>query len=428
MSTSVPLHGSIAVPGDKSISHRAVVLSALAAGESVVRGVNVGDDVRATCDALTHLGARCDLDDTEALVHVEGCGWEELQEPADVLDARNSGTTLRTLLGVCAALDFGVALTGDATLRRRPMLRIVAPLRAMGASIDGRAGGRYPPLWVRGGDLRGRALHTEVASAQVKSALILAGLRARGITTIVEPRLSRDHTERMLRAAGVEVSSAGAAVTVRGGQRIAPLDRDVPGDISAAAFFVVAAALVEGSDLTIERVALNPTRTGIVDALTAMGADVLAEVRGEDGGEPFGRIRARASELMPITLGGALIPRLIDELPVLAVAATQARGTSVIRDAHELRVKESDRIDAMARGLAALGARVTPRADGLVIEGPTPLAGGVVDARGDHRVAMAFAVARLIARGPVEIVGWEAVGTSLPEFGDILAAARRQER
>jgi 3-phosphoshikimate 1-carboxyvinyltransferase len=347
-----------------------------------------------------------------------------LREPDTVLDARNSGTTLRVLTGVCAAVPMGVVLTGDATLRRRPMLRVVSPLRRMGAVIDGRAQGRFPPLWVRGGGLRGTALRTEVASAQVKSALLLAGLGAEGETVVVEPRLSRDHTERMLGHAGVALARDGLAVRVPGGQAPLPRAWHVPGDTSSATFLAVAAVLADGSDLVVEDVGLNPTRTGALGALRRMGARLDLEPEAERSGEPAGSIRARASALRAIEIGPSEIPSLIDELPVLAVAATQADGTTVVRGADELRVKESDRIDAMVVGLTELGATVTARHDGMVIEGPTPLRGGEVDARGDHRIALAFAVASCAASGPVTIRGWECVDISFPGWESTLAAAR----
>jgi 3-phosphoshikimate 1-carboxyvinyltransferase len=420
------LVGTVTVPGDKSISHRAVVLAGLAAGRSVVRGANLGHDVLATCRLLSALGARCTLDRDNGAVEVEGCGWEGLVEPGDVLDAGNSATTLRLLLGVCAAVALGAALTGDATLRRRPMLRVVEPLRAMGARIDGRAGGDRAPLWVRGGGLRAIAWRTPVASAQVKSAVLLAGLRATGTTSVTEPAPSRDHTERMLAAAGVDVGRSGRTVTISGpGDDLPPVDRRVPGDFSAAAYLLTAAALVPGSELTVAGVGLNPTRTGALDALVRMGADVTVERSGDDSGEPYGNVTARAAgELTATTISGDEVPRLIDEVPVLAVAATQAAGTTVIAGARELRVKESDRIDAIVAGLRALGASVEPRPDGLVIRGPTPLRSGTVDARGDHRIALASAVAGMISGARVEVAGWGSVETSFPGWTEIVARAR----
>jgi 3-phosphoshikimate 1-carboxyvinyltransferase len=420
----VPLSGAVEVPGDKSISHRALVLAALAGGRARVTGLNPGDDVAATADALRRLGASVTegLDNSEAVV--EGDGWEALGEPDDVIDARNSGTTLRTLAGVCATVPGVSVLTGDASLRERPMLRIVAPLRQMGAAVDGRSHGDRPPLVIRGGPLEGVDLELPVASAQVKTCVLLAGLRASGRSSVTEPGPSRDHTERMLAASGVDVVTTGRTVAVAGGQSPATLDRRVPGDISAAAFFVVAATLVEGSDITIEGVGLNPTRTGFIDVLRAMGADIEVHADGASGGEPYGSVRVRHASLHGVDVDPAGVATLIDEIPVLAIAASQAEGITTIRGAAELRVKESDRISALAGGLQSLGVEVEELRDGLVIEGPARLAGGRVDSFGDHRVAMSFAVAGLLAEDRVVIEGWSSVDTSFPGFLDVLGRAQ----
>jgi 3-phosphoshikimate 1-carboxyvinyltransferase len=425
---SAPLVGTLRVPGDKSISHRALILATLARGRSEVTEVNLGRDVRATARALTRLGGDLRVDAANARVEVEGIGWDGLHEPDAVLDAGNSGTTLRSLLGVCAAVPGGFVLTGDRTLRRRPMDRVVAPLRAMGATIDGRAGGRLPPLWVRGEKLAAIDWHTTVASAQVKTALLLAGLRAQGRTSVTEPARSRDHTERMMSAAGISLERSGTTVAVVGGQELRAVHHRIPGDVSAAAFLAVAATLVPGSDLEIAEVGLNPTRTGAFDALVAMGANLVPVLERELSGEPVGRVRVRAAPLAATAIEGPAVPTLIDEIPVLAVAATQARGATVFRDAAELRVKESDRIDCLARGLRVLGADVEPLPDGLVVRGPTPLRGGTVESRGDHRIALAFAVAGLVAADPVDIRGWECVATSFPTWDEVLAEARQGPR
>lgn len=418
-----PLRGAISVPGDKSISHRALVLAGLARGLSVVRGVNLGDDVRATAGALQLLGVGCRVDDANREVKVEGRGWDGLEEPEDVIDAGNSGTTVRTLAGVCAAIEGLSILSGDATLRHRPMLRVVAPLRQMGAAIDGRAHGDRAPLAIRGGDLSGIDLEMTVASAQVKTAVLLAGLRATGTTSVTEPVPSRDHTERMLAAAGIEVRAQGATVSVDGGEP-APLDWRIPGDVSAAMFLVVAALLLPGSDLIITDVGINPTRSGGLDALAGMGAQLDVDVLDNVGGEPVGRIAARTSDLKGVRIADAEASGVMDEIPVLAVAATQAEGETVVTGAQELRVKESDRIAAMVEGLRALGADVEELPDGIVIRGPTRLAGGTIDSRGDHRIALAFAVAGLVAQGPVRVNGWGCVDTSFPEFLDVLGRAQ----
>jgi 3-phosphoshikimate 1-carboxyvinyltransferase len=417
----------VTVPGDKSITHRALLVGALARGSSTVAGANLGRDVLSTASVLGALGAPCRIDKSKGTVEVEGCG-RRFHDPDNVLDAGNSGTTLRTLLGVLAPAPVAAALTGDDSLRRRPMLRVVEPLRALGAAIDGRAGGRFPPLWIRGSRLVGRHADLEVASAQVKTAILLAGLGAEGITSVTEPGPSRDHTERMLAASGIDVRREGRMVSVSGGQDPRPLQTSVPGDLSSALFLVVAALLVEGSDLEIDGVGLNPTRAGALEVLRAMGADLSVEMTGEQSGEPVGRIRARASELTGIEVEGSVVPRLIDEIPALAVAATQARGVTVVRGAEELRLKESDRIDALVAGLTGLGARIESRPDGLVVRGPGVLSGARVQGRGDHRIALALAVAGLIARDPVEVEGWDCVDVSFPEWDEVLAAAQERPR
>ncbi|MDQ3646861.1 MAG: 3-phosphoshikimate 1-carboxyvinyltransferase [Actinomycetota bacterium] len=419
-----PLVGEVQVPGDKSISHRALVLAALAEGTSSIAGLNLGHDVRATASCIGLLGAGVRLNESNSHVEVHSPGAEGLHEPAVALDAGNSGTTIRLLLGVCAGIDGLTILSGDASLRARPMLRVVAPLRQMGARIDGRAHGDRAPVAVRGGALEGVDLDLPVASAQVKGALLVAGLRASGRTTVAEPGQSRDHTERMLRATGVSVTTEGAAVAVSGPARPRPRSWAVPGDISSAMFLIVAAALLPGSDLTVVGVGLNPTRTGALDVLAEMGADVRVEVEGEDGGEPFGSVRIRHSELHAVPIHPDRIPGLIDELPALAIAASRAEGQTVISGAAELRVKESDRIAAMVDGLTLLGADARALPDGMVITGPCELAGGAVDSHGDHRVAMAFAVAGLVTSDAVRIKGWSSVDTSFPGFLDVLAKAR----
>ncbi|CAN5519069.1 3-phosphoshikimate 1-carboxyvinyltransferase [soil metagenome] len=420
----VPLTGGVTMPGDKSISHRAVVLAGLARGRSVLRGVNLGRDVLATCRVTSQLGVRCAVDLSNRRVDVQGYGWDGLREPDDVLDAGNSGTTLRTVLALCAASPWGAVLTGDATLRARPMMRVTVPLRAMGATIDGRCDGDRPPLWVRGAALDGIEWRSEIASAQVKTAVLLAGLRADGPTSWTEPALSRDHTERMLTASGVPVRRSGLTVTVSGGGEPEARDRRVPGDVSAATFLLVAASLIPGSELSVHDVGLNPTRTGALTVLRRMGADLSTELAGEDAGEPYGTVTARHAELRATEIGGEEVATLIDEVPALAVAATQAAGTTVITGAEELRVKESNRIDAMTEGLRRLGADVEARPDGLVVVGPTPLGPGAIDARGDHRIALALAVAGLVSGRRVDIRGWSCVDTSFPHWHEVVAAAQ----
>ena len=364
------------------------------------------------------MGVRVDDDGTRLVIH-----GGALAEPEAVLDVGNSGTTIRLLSGILAGQPFHSVVTGDASIRRRPMDRVATPLRLMGARITGRRGGRLAPLAIEGGGLTPITYDTPVASAQVKSAVLLAGLFADGETTVREPSQSRDHTERMLAGFGVPVHRDGLAVRLRGPAHLTGTALRVPGDLSSAAFFLVAAALVPGSELTVEDVGLNPTRTGVLDVLEQMGADVRVRGRREEGGEPVGTVTIRASRLRGTVIEGSMIPRAIDELPVIAVAACLADGETVIRDAAELRVKESDRIASLARELGALGAKVEPRADGLAIVGVPRLHGGRVSSGGDHRIAMAMAVAGLCADGPVEIDDPTCIQTSFPEFEETLRRA-----
>jgi 3-phosphoshikimate 1-carboxyvinyltransferase len=421
---SASLRGALEVPGDKSMTHRALLVASIAEGRSRITNANLGKDCRATADALAMLGVAVDLDESNHQVEVEGRGIGGLTEPEGIIDAGNSGTTLRTVLGLCAGVEGLSTLTGDASLRRRPMLRVVAPLRQMGARVDGRQKGDRAPLTVRGGGLTGIDLELPVASAQVKTAVLLAGLAATGPTTVVEPGTSRDHTERMLSSAGAALRSEGARVQLQPGPPLRPVNWVVPGDISSAAFLLAAATITEDSDLTITGVGLNPTRTRFLEVMARMGAGIDVRVVGERGGEPFGEVRARSSELTATTIEGAEIPSLIDELPVLSVLAACAEGETIIRDARELRVKESDRIEVMTSGLRALGADCEARSDGMTIRGVTELTGGEVDSHGDHRVAMSFAVAGLRAEQPVAVKGWSSVGTSFPEFSDLLDRAQ----
>jgi 3-phosphoshikimate 1-carboxyvinyltransferase len=404
------------VPGDKSVSHRAILFAALARGETRVRGLLRAEDVHATWRAVEQLGARVREQGAEVVVTPP----ERLSEPGDVIDCGNSGTSLRLLAGVLAGVPGLSVLTGDASLRRRPVRRVVEPLRAMGALLHARDGDRLPPLVVRGQALRGVRHVLPVASAQVKSAILLAGLSADGDTVVEEPALSRDHTERMLRRMGADLSVDGLRVTLRP-SRLAGGDVDVPGDISSAAFFLCGAAAIPGSRVTAVGLGTNPTRTGLLDVLRAMGAEVEVAGERESGGEPRADVTVSGGPLDAVTIEGALVPRLIDELPVLMVLATQARGRTVVRDAHELRVKESDRLAAMGEALAAAGARIELFPDGCAIEGPTPLRGVAVRTRMDHRIAMSMAVAQLLAGGePTLLDDVACVDTSFPAFFSIL--------
>jgi 3-phosphoshikimate 1-carboxyvinyltransferase len=413
------LTGSVRVPGDKSISHRAVMFGAIAKGTTRIEGFLPGADCLSTIECFRRMGVTIHTHSPTSL-QVEGQGWDGLQEPESFLDVGNSGTTIRLMLGILAGRPFWSSVIGDESIARRPMDRVVQPLRQMGARVDGRRDGKFTPLGVRGGNLQGIHFESPVASAQVKSCLLLAGLQAAGTTTVAEPSLSRDHTERMLRAFGVELQREGYAVSVQGGQSLVAQEVRVPGDISSAAFIMAAALLVPDSKVTIRDVGLNPTRTGIIDALQAMGAQMEVEEKGEWCGEPVGDITVRSSELQSTEIGGDLIPRLIDEIPILAVIASQAEGTTVIKDAAELKVKETNRIAVTAQELRKLGARVEETDDGLIIHGPSPLTGGECDSHGDHRIGMAMAIAGLIADRGCKVHRAESIDVSFPGFEALL--------
>ena len=415
------VEGTLQVPGDKSISHRALLLGALAEGTTEIHGFLAGEDCRATLAALRALGVPARIQ-PDGVVRVEGRGAGALREPETVLEAGNSGTCLRLLAGVLAGCPFLSILSGDASLRRRPMRRIVEPLTAMGARLDGRAGAAYPPLVIRGGALRGIGWESPVASAQVKSAILLAGIQAVGETSVGEPVLSRDHTERMLAAFGVSVRREGTRVALRGPARLRATSVAVPGDVSSAAFFLVAAAAQPGREVTLRGVGVNPTRTGLLEALEAMGARL--EVRGErvEAGEPLADLHVRGATLRATRILPAQVPRLIDEIPILAVAAALADGETVIEGAGELRVKEVDRLAALCGELARLGVDIREEGDGLRIRGRRPLKGAAVSSRGDHRMAMGLAVAALSADGETVVQDVDCVETSFPGFADRLRA------
>lgn len=415
-----PLRGRARVPGDKSISHRALLLGAIAAGKSRVEGFLPAADCQATLGAVRALGVEVEEHSPTTLT-VHGVGLHGLHEPENVLDCRRSGTTMRLLAGLLAGQEFLSVLSGGAQLRRRPMARIVEPLRSMGAVVLGRNGGRQPPLSIQGGDLRGIDYTLPVASAQVKSALLLAAIYARGPTTLSVPGPARDHTERMMAAMGAELKTRDGMVEIEPGRHLNPVDVKVPGDFSSAAYLMVAASLLPGSEITIEGVGVNPTRTGLLDALWAMGADLTLHHERVMGGEPVARVAVRSAELRGVEVGGDLVVRAIDELPILAVAATQARGETIVRDAAELRVKETDRIATTIRELRRLGAEIEPRPDGFAIRGPTPLEGAAVHSHGDHRLAMALAIAGLVARGETVVQDAACIADSFPGFATTLA-------
>lgn len=412
------VRGEIAVPGDKSISHRSIMLGAIASGTTTVRGFLRGEDNLATLNAFRLMGVEI-RDDGETL-RIGGRGLHGLAEPFDVIDCGNSGTSIRLLTGLLAGQGFFSVLTGDQYLRKRPMKRVVEPLSLMGAAIAGREGGSKAPLAITGRRLAGITYNSPIASAQVKSALLLAGLYASGETTVTEPHLSRDHSERMLRHFGADIGTFPGGVTVRGGRELTGGEIAVPGDISSSAFFMVAALIVPGSELLIRGVGVNPTRTGIIDILTAMGGSVeLLDCR-ELSGEPVADILVRSSTLKGIEIGGDVVPRAIDEFPVVCVAAALAQGKTVIREARELRVKETDRIAAMAKNLRLAGVEVIETEDGMVIEGSAHLKGCTVESFGDHRIAMSMLVAGLAASGPVTVSGTECIATSFPNFTALL--------
>lgn len=409
--------GTLAVPGDKSISHRALLFGALAEGETTIAGFLASEDTHATAGCLRAMGV--EIVEGE-LVRVTGVGLHGFRAPEHDLWTGNSGTTTRLLMGVLAGQPFTATLAGDASLSRRPMDRVAIPLRLMGAQVAGQGARCTPPVTVHGGQLHGIAYTSPVASAQVKSAILLAGLQAEGLTEVTEPQKSRDHTERMLRGFGVEVEEDGLTVRVRGGQRLRGQAVMVPGDISSAAFFLVAGAIVPGAEVTVRGVGINPTRSGMLDVLYAMGADLTLTHARVEGGEPVADLTVRHGALRGTEIGGPLIPRLIDELPVLAVAAAFAGGTTVIRDARELRVKESDRVETVSRFLRDMGAEVEEREDGMIIHGGQPLHGATVESHGDHRVGMSAAVAALAAGVECTIHGAETIATSFPNFTDLL--------
>lgn len=407
------LRGEIVLPGDKSISHRAVMFSAIAQGVSRIRNFSGGGDNRSTMRVFQALGVEMTQTGTEVLV--TGHGWGGLRPPQAALDCGNSGTTMRLLSGLLAGRPFVSRLDGDASLRSRPMARVITPLHAMGADIVSEGGEHRAPLRITGQALHGVPYRSQVASAQVKSALLLAGLQAQGQTSVWEPVRSRDHTERMLPAFGAAIAVNDLEVTIEGGQELRACDVEVPGDLSSAAFFIGAALMLPGSELYVRGIGLNPTRTGVLDIFRAMGGAVTVLNEREVCGEPVGDVLVRSGSLVGVELDEALVVRAIDEIPIVAIAAAVARGVTTIRGAQELRVKESDRLRALALGLAALGIRVSELPDGLIIEGGTFQAGRV-QSFDDHRIAMAFTIAGLAGTGEIVLEGVSCVDISFPGF------------
>jgi 3-phosphoshikimate 1-carboxyvinyltransferase len=431
------LKGKIIPPPDKSISHRAVILASLAKGKSVVRNFLRAEDTMRTLNAFRKLGVKIEesrvqgfkgpgVQEKKNEIIIRGNGIRGLKEPEDIIDCGNSGTTARLLSGILAGNPFFSILTGDDSLRQRPMARVINPLKEMGAEISGRDKGKYLPIAIRGKKLNALKYNMPVASAQVKSALLLAGLYADGETEISEPIKSRDHTERMLSSYGVRINIEGLKIKIKGGQELKAKDMDVPGDFSSAAFFIVAALLIPGSDITIKGVGINPTRTGLLDVLKSMGADIELTNITDVSGEPVADICCKtAGSLRAVKIGREIMPSLIDEFPILCVLGTQADGVTEISGAEELRIKESDRIKAMATGMRKMGVEVREFKDGLGIKGNAKLKGASINSYGDHRIAMAFSVAALIAKSKTTINGISSVNISFPGFFKILKRIAR---
>ena len=415
------LQGSLTIPGDKSVSHRAVMFAALADGTSKIDGFLEGEDTRSTAAIFAQLGVRIETPSASQRI-VHGVGVDGLQPPQGPLDCGNAGTGMRLLAGVLAAQRFDSVLVGDASLSKRPMRRVTDPLAQMGARIETESDGT-PPLRVHGGQaLQGITFASPVASAQVKSAVLLAGLYATGETSVSEPHPTRDYTERMLSAFGMEIAFSPGQARLRGGQRLRATDIAVPADFSSAAFFIVAASIIPGSDVTLRAVGLNPRRTGLLAALRLMGADIVEDNHAEHGGEPVADLRVRYAPLQGAQIPEALVPDMIDEFPALFVAAAAARGDTVVSGAAELRVKESDRLAAMATGLRALGIVVDETPDGATIHGGT-LGSGVIESHGDHRIAMAFAIAGQLSTGTVQVNDVANVATSFPGVDSLAQGA-----
>lgn len=415
------LQGTLEIPGDKSVSHRAVMLAALADGVSRIEGFLEGEDTRATATIFSRMGVRIEIPSASQRI-VHGVGVDGLKAPQGELDCGNAGTGMRLLAGVLAAQPFDTVLVGDESLSQRPMRRVTVPLAQMGARIDTRGDGT-PPLHIHGGQpLQGIDYELPVASAQVKSAVLLAGLFASGETSVVEPHPTRDYTERMLRAFGVDIEFSPGKARLRGGQRLRATDIAVPADFSSAAFFIVAASIIPGSEVRLRSVGLNPRRTGLLTALRLMGADIREENHAEHGGEPVADLVVRYAPLQGAQIPEAVVPDMIDEFPALFVAAAAARGQTVVRGAAELRVKESDRLAAMATGLRSLGVRVDETDDGATIHGG-PLGSGSIESHGDHRISMAFAIAGQLSTGEVRINDVANVATSFPGFDALSSSA-----
>lgn len=408
------LKGELTIPGDKSVSHRSIMLGSLAKGTTRVTNFLEGADCLLTIALFRRMGI--EIERSGSIITVHGNGLHGLKKPDGILDCGNSGTTIRLISGIFAAQDFDVVLTGDESIQRRPMKRIITPLSQMGARIESTRHNDCAPLAITGSKLHGIHYQSPVASAQIKSAILLAGLYADGQTSVTEPVISRDHSERMLTRFGAAVSTTGTTATISPVTELYGTEVKVPGDISSAAFFIAAATLVPGSELIIRNVGINPTRDGIIKVCRAMGADIQFLNHHPEAAEPYADLLVRSSRLHGTTIEGSIIPTLIDELPIIAAMACFAEGETVIRDAAEMKVKESNRIEVMVRNLSAMGADITETEDGMIIRGGRPLHGAVIDSNADHRIAMTFAITALCAEGTTEIQGAECVEISYPTF------------
>lgn len=411
------INGELVIPADKSISHRSIMFGAISKGTTIVNNFLKAEDCLSTIAVFKQLGVR--ITEKNEQIMIEGKGFEGLTAPSSRLDAGNSGTTMRLVLGILAGCPFTSEIAGDASLNRRPMERVMKPLREMGADLQGTAEAEFPPLKVTGNTLHGIEYHMPIASAQVKSAILFAALQAEGTTKIIEKEQSRNHTEEMIKQFGGKIQVEGKEIIVTGPQQLIGQEVTVPGDISSAAFYLVAASILANSEVLLKQVGINPTRTGILDVLMQMGANI--EERQLDEQNQAADLIVRSAQLHACEIQGEIIPRLIDELPIIALAATQATGTTIIRDAQELKVKETNRIDATAEELTKMGANIEPTEDGLIIHGPTSLHGAIVDSHGDHRIGMMLQIAALLTAEPVELLNPEAVNISYPEFFTDLA-------
>jgi len=417
------LKGEIKVSGDKSISHRAIILSSISEGRSRIKGFLSADDTIRTANSFKSMGIRIEGIGTDELI-IEGKGPDGLKEPEDILDLGNSGTSMRLLAGLLAGQRFFSVLTGDESLRRRPMGRVTAPLRMMGAEINGRGDGSFAPLAIKGKSLRPINYESPISSAQVKSSILLAGLYAEGETSVKEPRKSRDHTERMLRVFGADLRINGLTISIKGRQTLTAQDVDVPGDLSSSAFFLVAGTIVPDSEIIIKGVGINPTRTGLIDILRRMGAEIHLENIRDICNEPVADIHVSSNQLKGVEIRGEEFLRAIDEFPIICVAASLSEGETVIREAGELRVKETDRISAMVEELRKMGVEVEEFPDGVRIKGRERLKGAICNSHGDHRVAMAMTVAGLVADGETVIEDTDCISTSFPGFMETLEGLR----